>query len=97
MPWFWSDQYDLKLQVAGLSTGHDRYVVRGDPVTEKFAVLYYRGGHLVAGDFVNRPTDFLAVRSALAGGRTIPPEAAADITVPLKKLIADNDPRQAVA
>ncbi|WP_364702840.1 NAD(P)/FAD-dependent oxidoreductase [Streptomyces ossamyceticus] len=96
VPWFWSDQYDLKLQVAGLSTGHDRYVVRGEPDTEKFAVLYYRGGHLVAGDFVNRPADFLAVRSALAVGRTIPPEAAPDTTVPLKKLITDG-PRQAVA
>ncbi|MBL7255982.1 NAD(P)/FAD-dependent oxidoreductase [Paractinoplanes lichenicola] len=87
VPWFWSDQFNLKLQVAGLSSGHDRYVLRGDPEMEKFAVLYYAGERLIAGDFVNRPADFLAVKAALAGGRTISPAAATDVAVPLKKLV----------
>ena len=87
VPWFWSVQFDLKLQVAGLPSGCDRYVVRGEPDTEKFAVLYYAGQRLIAGDFVNRPADFLAVRSALAARQTIPAAAATDLAVPLKKLI----------
>ncbi|OLO25839.1 ferredoxin [Streptomyces sp. MNU77] len=89
VPWFWSDQFDLKLQVAGLSGGHDHYVVRGDPDSEKFGVLYYHGSRLIAGDFVNRPGEFLALRAALAGGRTVPPEVAGDTTVPLKKLTVE--------
>jgi 3-phenylpropionate/trans-cinnamate dioxygenase ferredoxin reductase component len=87
VPWFWSDQFDLKLQVAGLSSGHTRYVVRGEPDSEKFAVLYYADGQLIAGDLVNRPADFLALRSALAAGHTIAPEAATNVAMPLKKLI----------
>lgn len=87
VPWFWSDQGDLKLQIAGLSTGYDQVVVRGEPATEKFAVLYYRDGRLIAADVVNHPVEFLAVKSALAKGGTIPPEAAADTAVPLKSAV----------
>ena len=54
MPWFWSDQYDLKLQIAGLSGGHDQHVVRGDIEGEAFSVLYYRDGALLAVDAVNQ-------------------------------------------
>ena len=88
-PWFWSDQFDLKLQVAGLSCGADRDVVRGDPNAEKFSVLYYRDDRLAAAECVNSPVDFLAVRSALGIGRTVPAELAADTSVPLKKLLQD--------
>lgn len=84
VPWFWSDQADLKLQIAGLSTGYDQVVVRGEPATEKFAVLYYRAGRLIAADVVNHPAEFLAIRTALNKGGTIPPDAAADPTIPLK-------------
>ncbi|GAA1539910.1 3-phenylpropionate/trans-cinnamate dioxygenase ferredoxin reductase subunit [Microbacterium ginsengiterrae] len=87
VPWFWSDQGDLKLQIAGLSTGYDRVIVRGEPDTERFAVLYYRDGRLIAADVVNHPVEFLAVKSALAKGGTIPPEAAADTSVPLKSAV----------
>lgn len=87
VPWFWSDQGDLKLQIAGLSTGYDHVVVRGEPDTEKFAVLYYREGRLIAADVVNHPAEFLAVKSALAKGGTIPPDAAADTSVPLKSAV----------
>lgn len=88
-PWFWSDQADIKLQIAGLSTGYDATVLRGDPETEKFSVLYYRDGELIAADCVNQPLDFMAVRSALGRGASIPPEAAADAAVPLKKSVVE--------
>lgn len=87
VPWFWSDQGDLKLQIAGLSTGYDRVVVRGTPAEEKFAVLYYREERLIAADVVNHPVEFLAVKSALIRGGTIPADVAADATVPLKSAV----------
>lgn len=89
MPWFWSDQADLKLQIAGLSTGYDETVLRGDPATEKFSVLYYCEGQLIAADCVNQPIEFMTVRSALARGATIPREAAANTAVPLKQSVVD--------
>ncbi|WP_051839648.1 NAD(P)/FAD-dependent oxidoreductase [Streptomyces sp. NRRL F-5126] len=87
VPWFWSFQGDLRLQIAGLSAGHDTYVVRGDVDGEHFSVLYYRDGRLLAVDAVNRPADYMAVRKALTQGATVPPGAAADGSVPLKSLI----------
>jgi 3-phenylpropionate/trans-cinnamate dioxygenase ferredoxin reductase subunit len=89
VPWFWSDQADLKLQIAGLSTGYDRVVVRGTPDTERFAVLYYRCGRLIAADCVNQPAEFLAIRGALGKGHTIPPDAAVDVSVPLKQSVTE--------
>ncbi|MDT5106500.1 MAG: 3-phenylpropionate/trans-cinnamate dioxygenase ferredoxin reductase component [Mycobacterium sp.] len=87
VPWFWSDQYDLKLQIAGLAGGHERCVVRGDVDGETFSVLYYRDGALLAADAVNAPGDYMAVRKALAQGATISAEAAANQAVALKELI----------
>ena len=87
VPWFWSDQYDLKLQIAGLSTGHDEYVVRGDIDGEAFSVLYYRDGALLAVDAVNTPGDYMAVRKALSQGAMIPSDTAADSTVALREQI----------
>ena len=89
VPWFWSDQADLKLQIAGLSTGYDSTVVRGDPDSEHFSILYYRGGRLIAIDTVNNVHDYLAAKKALAQGQTIPPDAAADASVPLKTLVVE--------
>ncbi len=87
VPWFWSDQYDLKLQIAGLAGGHDDYVVRGDIDSESFSVLYYRDGTLLSVDAVNAPGDYMAVRKALTQGATISAEAAANRAVALKELI----------
>jgi len=84
VPWFWSDQGPLKLQIAGLSGGFDQAVLRGDPGEEKFSVLYYREGRLLAVHAVNCPRDYLAVRRALAAGQEIPAEAAADRDQPLR-------------
>lgn len=87
VPWFWSDQADLKLQIAGLSTGYDQTVVRGNPDEEAFSVLYYRDGHLIAIDAVNQVSDYMAVRRALTAGQNIPADAAADSSVALKTLV----------
>ena len=89
VPWFWSDQADLKLQIAGLSTGYDQVVVRGEPSSEKFSVLYYRDGQLIAADCINHPVEFLAIRHALGRGANVPPDAATETAVPLKKLIVE--------
>jgi len=66
VPWFWSDQYDLKLQIAGLADGYDAVEVSGDPESESFAVLYHRAGELLAVNAVNRATDYLTVRRDLS-------------------------------
>jgi 3-phenylpropionate/trans-cinnamate dioxygenase ferredoxin reductase subunit len=87
VPWFWSDQYDLKLQIAGLTNGYDQSVVRGDPDGESFSVLYYRHGHLLAINAVNRTPDYLAVRKALANRTPLPADKAAASDVPLKELL----------
>ncbi|GAA3684757.1 FAD-dependent oxidoreductase [Arthrobacter ginkgonis] len=93
VPWFWSNQGDLKLQIAGLcgapGEGHDATVVRRDDARGKFTVLYYRAGRIVAADCVNAPLDFMAVKNALATGRNIPAGPAADPGVPLKGLTVD--------
>jgi 3-phenylpropionate/trans-cinnamate dioxygenase ferredoxin reductase subunit len=91
-PWFWSDQYDLKLQVAGLSSGADDVVLRGDPADESFTVLYYFQGRLVSADCVNRPTDFLAVKACLSADHDVPKEAAADLGTPLKRSVRPRQP-----
>jgi 3-phenylpropionate/trans-cinnamate dioxygenase ferredoxin reductase subunit len=92
IPWFWSNQGDLKLQIAGLGSGHDRTLVRQDDAKGKFSVLYYRGEHIIAADCVNTPLDFMAVKAALAQGASIPYEGAADPATPLKS-ITRNDQR----
>ncbi|WP_326836465.1 FAD-dependent oxidoreductase [Amycolatopsis rhabdoformis] len=87
IPWFWSDQADLKLQIAGISSGYDETVLRGDPGTERFSLFYYRGGRLIAIDAVNSPRDYMAVRKLLEAGRTVAPHLAADPEVALKELL----------
>jgi 3-phenylpropionate/trans-cinnamate dioxygenase ferredoxin reductase subunit len=89
VPWFWSNQGDLRLQIAGLSAGFDEYVVRGVPESEKFSVLYYREGRLLAVDAVNNPSDYMVVRRALTQGATVPADRAADVTTPLKQLLTE--------
>ena len=65
IPWFWSDQYDIKLQIAGHGVAHDDVVVRGDPDSERFAVFSYCGDTLGSAAVVNRPADFLQVRKGI--------------------------------
>jgi 3-phenylpropionate/trans-cinnamate dioxygenase ferredoxin reductase component len=89
VPWFWTDQDTIKLQIAGLSTGYDDVVVRGEPDEEKFSVLYYRHGRLIAIDSINRTPEYLAVRQGLAKGLTVPQDQAANVEVPLKSLLVE--------
>lgn len=86
VPWFWSDQDTLKLHIAGLSTGYDSHVVRGEPSSESFSVLYYRGETLCAADSINNPQDFMAVKRALAQGMSIAKADASNTDTPLKSL-----------
>ena len=78
VPWFWSDQGDLKLQIAGITTGHDRRVVRGDPADRSFSVFCYRSGRLIGVESVNRTLDHVAARRLLIGEPGLTPEQAAD-------------------
>ena len=84
VPWFWSDQADLKLQMAGLSAGHDRAVVRGDPASGAFSVFCFQGDKLLAVESVNKGPDHMFGRRLLALDAVITPEQAADESVPLK-------------
>ncbi|MBL5974391.1 MAG: ferredoxin [Candidatus Leucobacter sulfamidivorax] len=87
IPWFWSNQGALKLQIAGLSTGYDRVVDRSPADPAKLSLLYYRGERLIAADCINAPLDFMSVRQALTKGIDLPAEAVADPSVPLKQLL----------
>jgi 3-phenylpropionate/trans-cinnamate dioxygenase ferredoxin reductase component len=78
VPWFWSDQYEIKLQMVGISLGHDEQVVRGDPAGGRFSVFYFRDRRLIAIDSVNRPSDHMAGRKLLAAGTGLTPAQAAD-------------------
>lgn len=88
VPWFWSDQYELKLQMAGLSQGYDRCVLRGSPTARSFCAFYLQGDRVLAVDAVNRPGDFMLVRRALAQPLQVDADRLADETIPLKDLLA---------
>ena len=87
LPWFWSDQFDLKLQIAGLSDGHDAVVLRGDPASRSFAAWYFAGDRLLAVDAVNAPRDFMTARMALGKGKTVDKAVLADPQAELKSAL----------
>ncbi len=87
-PWFWSDQYDLKLQIAGLSQGYDTHVIRGDPAARKFAVFYLKNGTLIAVDSVNSPPEFLASKKLIMSGAKLAPCTLGDTSTPMKDIAA---------
>lgn len=87
VPWFWSDQYDLKLQIAGVSQGYDEVIVRGDPQTQVFSCLYLKQGRLIAVDAVNAPKDYIQSRSLIADHASIEPAKLADSSMQLKDMI----------
>ena len=84
MPWFWSNQYDLKLQTVGLSTGHDTAVLRGDPNTRSFSVVYLKNGRVIALDCVNMVKDYVQGRKLVEARAVISAQNLADDNVPLK-------------
>jgi 3-phenylpropionate/trans-cinnamate dioxygenase ferredoxin reductase subunit len=86
IPWFWSNQYDLKLQTVGLSTGHEEHIVRGAPATRSFSVLYLKQGRVVALDCVNAIKDYVQGRKLIIDAGLHDPARLADSGIPLKEL-----------
>lgn len=87
VPWFWSDQYDIKLQMVGLASGYNDIVVRGRRDEHRFSVFYFDNNTLLAVDSVNCPADHMAGRKLLAAGVQVSPDMAADETLNLKDLV----------
>lgn len=87
VPWFWSNQYDLRLQTVGLSRGYDHLVVRGDPATRSFSVVYLREGRVIALDCVNLTKDYAQGRLLIIKGLAPDTGQLADTSIPLKSLI----------
>jgi 3-phenylpropionate/trans-cinnamate dioxygenase ferredoxin reductase subunit len=86
-PWFWSDQYDLKLQMVGLSDGYDDLAIRGSMESSTFIAFYLKEGVVIAADSVNRPGDFMAAKRIIGERMKISTARLADETVPLKSLL----------
>jgi 3-phenylpropionate/trans-cinnamate dioxygenase ferredoxin reductase component len=86
VPWFWSNQYDLRLQTVGLSIGHDETVTRGEPASRSFSIIYLKQGRVIALDCVNATKDYVQGRALVLSGATIAASALADAETPLKSL-----------
>jgi 3-phenylpropionate/trans-cinnamate dioxygenase ferredoxin reductase subunit len=84
VPWFWSDQFDNKLLIVGLSQNHDQQVTRGDPATRCFTVCYLKGGELVAVEAVNHSKDYMAARKLIAERARPDPDKLADPSIAMK-------------
>ncbi|HSW18178.1 MAG TPA: FAD-dependent oxidoreductase [Ramlibacter sp.] len=88
LPWFWSDQFDVKLQIAGLNCGHDQVVLRGDAESgRRFSAFYLRVGRLIAADCVNRPADFIGSKKLIAAGVAVDARLLADEDIKLSTLL----------
>lgn len=87
LPWFWSNQYDLKLQTVGISIGHDHAVVRGDPAERRFSVVYLKSGRVIALDCVNAMKDYVQGRKLVEAGAQIDERDLGNPDVPLKSLL----------
>ena len=87
VPWFWSDQFDLKLQMVGMSQGYDTIVQRGSMDGDDFAMFYLKGGVLIAVDAVNRPREFMACRKLVPERPSIDPARLADESIPMREMI----------
>lgn len=86
VPWFWSDQYDLKLQIAGVGLPGDSHVVRGDPANRNFAVFHLRQGVIVAVEAVNAAPEYMMGRRLIANRARVAPERLADRAIPMKEM-----------
>lgn len=87
VPWFWSDQFDLKLQMVGLSQGYDQLVLRGDVCAESFCAFYLQDGVVLSVDAVNRPQDFMVAKRLVSERVRVDPQSLANESVSLKSLI----------
>lgn len=86
VPWFWSDQYDLKLQIAGLARDGDTLVMRGDFAQGKFAIFHLRNGAVAAVEAVNAPPEYMIGRKLIAEGVAVPAARLADTSIPMKNI-----------
>ena len=86
VPWFWSDQYDVKMQIAGMSDVHEQFVLRGDPATRSFSAFYLQQGKIVAVDAVNSPKEFMIGKKLVAAGAEIPVADLADTSKDFKEM-----------
>ncbi len=89
VPWFWSNQYDLRLQTVGLSVDYDATVLRGDPATRSFSVIYLKQGKVIALDCVNMVKDYVQGKILVVEGMSFMPDQLADTSVTLKELVAN--------
>jgi 3-phenylpropionate/trans-cinnamate dioxygenase ferredoxin reductase subunit len=87
IPWFWSNQYDLRLQMVGLSGGHDDRTLRGDMRSRSFCVIYRKAGRVIALDCVNAPADFIQGRELVTKGVKADPRELAETAIALKSLV----------
>jgi 3-phenylpropionate/trans-cinnamate dioxygenase ferredoxin reductase subunit len=86
VPWFWSNQYDLRLQTVGFSGGYDQVVLRGSPATRSFSAIYLKQGTVIALDCVNASRDYVQGRALVVGRAKPDPSALADCSVALRSL-----------
>lgn len=87
VPWFWSDQYDLKMQIAGLARPGDRLVQRGDPANRKFAIFHLRDGKVAAVEAVNAAPEYIVGRKLIAEGTPMTAERLADTSIAMKNIV----------
>ena len=88
VPWFWSDQYDLMLQIAGLSQGYDEIITRGDPENSRsFAAFYLKAGKVIAVDAINKPQEFMATKKLITRQQDTDKVKLADAGTPIKELL----------
>ena len=87
VPWFWSNQYDLRLQTVGLSIGYDDYVMRGIMADRAFSVIYLKKGQVVALDCVNSTKDYVQGRALVVDGVSVDPDLLSDVTKSLKEIL----------
>jgi len=92
VPWFWSNQYDLRLQTVGLSSGFEHMIVRGDPGTASFSVIYLLGGRVIALDCVNNPRDYVQGKALITSGAVVDERKLADAGTPLREIAAGGPP-----
>jgi 3-phenylpropionate/trans-cinnamate dioxygenase ferredoxin reductase subunit len=87
VPWFWSDQFDSKLLIVGLSQDYDRQVLRGDPAARSFSVCYLKDRELIAVETVNHSKDYMAARKLIADRALMNLDKLPDINIPLKEAV----------
>ena len=89
LPWFWSDQYDVKLQIVGINQGYTEVVIRGDQTSRSFTVFYLHGNVLLSAECINRPKDFIVAKKLILQGNDLDPATLSDETIELNNLLSE--------